>query len=134
VLVGDDADVVEPLAVALRQKDFDVYTAMSCREALKTAMVYGCDLLVSDLDLADGDGCDLLRAVFALRQVPAVAVTGRTDSETHQRARSAGFASVLTKPLTVDAVAEAIRCAFKERPVPESPAPHDSGGGQVGSG
>jgi two-component system, NtrC family, response regulator PilR len=117
MVVDDDADVAEMLGIVLRREGFQVHTALGCREALKTALVYGCDLLISDLRLADGDGCDLLRAVLALRHVPAVAVTGLADAESRQRAHRAGYAHVLAKPLTADAVLTTVRQALEERGV-----------------
>jgi DNA-binding NtrC family response regulator len=72
-------------------------------------------------------GCDLLRAVHALRQVPAVAVTGLADADCRQRAHRTDYTHVLAKPLTARAVLEAIRRALGERGVSLSITPSEGG-------
>ena len=110
LVVDDHADTVELFAVVLRRAGYEVHTALSNRDALKTAIAYHCDLLVSDLHLPDGDGCDLLRAVCALSPVSAIAVTGLPDATA--RARSAGFGNVLEKPVSTDVLVAAVRNAL----------------------
>jgi len=108
LLVDDDEEVVEVVARLLRAAGHEVHTALGCREGLRVALRFGCDVLVSDLRLGDGDGCDLLRALRAWRPVPAVAVTAYADGETRLRALRAGFAAVVLKPLEVADVAAAV--------------------------
>ena len=110
VLVVDDHEVtVELLARLIRAEGYTVHTAMGCRDGLRVALQYGCDLLVIDLCLPDGDGCDLLRAVRAHLPVPAVAVTGSQDPALAAKAARAGFERVLSKPLVYADLSTAIR-------------------------
>ena len=109
LVVDDQAETADLLALVLRRNGYEVHTALSCRDALKTALVYGCDFLVSDLALGDGHGCDLLPALCARAPIPAVAITGSSDADTARRAVRAGFNRVLVKPVVVDAVLSAIR-------------------------
>jgi DNA-binding response OmpR family regulator len=108
LLVDDDEEVVEVVARLLRAAGHEVHTALGCREGLRVALRFGCDVLVSDLRLGDGDGCDLLRALRAWRPDGAVAVTGDADAETRRRALNAGFAAVVTKPLAAADLAAAV--------------------------
>ncbi len=57
------------------------------------------DVLILDLGLPDGDGCDLLRELSAIRRVPAIALTGHAMVKDVERVRTAGFIAHLAKPL-----------------------------------
>jgi CheY-like chemotaxis protein len=108
LLVDDHELTLDLLARLLRSDGHEVHTALGCREALRVVLQYGCDLLVSDLLLPDGNGCDLLRAVRARRPVPAIAITGQDDDDAIRSALSAGFQRVLVKPLSYKALSAAV--------------------------
>ena len=115
LVVDDHADTADLIALVLRRSGFEVHTALGCRDGLRTALVYGCDLLVSDLNLGDGDGCALLRALCVRGPLPAVAVTGLADEEIARRARRSGFGVVLPKPFGVNALVTAVRAVLNAR-------------------
>lgn len=69
------------------------------------------DVLLCDIMLAGEDGYDVLRRVRELEdergtesvsRVPAIALTGYTDAEDHERARDAGFQAMLSKPVSAE--------------------------------
>ena len=73
----------------------------------------GLDLLICDIDLPDGNGCDLLRRLrdfFSGRAIPAIAVTGHDGWI--EECRCAGYASYLSKPLRLDDVLGAVRATY----------------------
>ena len=111
LLVDDDEAIVEAVGRLLRAEGHEVHTALGCREALKVALRHGCDVLVSDLVLPDGDGSALLRALRAHRPVPAVAITGNADEAARSRAERAGFWRVLGKPFLLETLTDAIERA-----------------------
>jgi CheY-like chemotaxis protein len=113
LVVDDHEDTLELVADLLRREGFEVRTASGYRDALRAARAHGCDLLVSDLYLGDGDGdgCELLRAVRAGGPVSAVALTGWWDAGTDRWARAAGFRRVVFKPFVLGAVLAAVRDA-----------------------
>lgn len=109
ILVVDDHGVtVELLARLLRAEGYDVHTALGCRDAIRVALRYECDVVVSDLIMPDGDGCDLLKALRAYRSMPAIAITGHADPSTAHRAHRAGFHRLLVKPLAFQTLTDAI--------------------------
>ena len=117
VLVVDDHEItLDTLARLLRGEGYEVHTALHCREALRVALQYGCDVLVSDLLLPDGHGADLLRAVRAYRPVHAVAITGDLDASSQCKAHRAGFQVLLHKPLTFATLADAVSRARQAEP------------------
>ena len=57
------------------------------------------DLLISDIELPDGSGLDLLVALQPTRDFPAIALSGFGAPAEVEQSRSAGFAIHLTKPV-----------------------------------
>jgi CheY-like chemotaxis protein len=113
ILVADDhEDSVSPLARLLRQEGHDVHEARSVADAFRFAVSAPVDLLISDLDLTDGDGCELLRRIRQLHPtVRGIAVSG-FDGEAYERqCREAGYERLLSKPLIFQHIRAAIGAA-----------------------
>jgi CheY-like chemotaxis protein len=121
LLVDDDELTLAALARLLKSEGYEVHTAANCRDALRAALCHGCDVLVGDLLLPDGDGWDLLNALRAYRPVAAVAITGDVDPATARRAERAGFRLVLAKPLSFDDVARAVAQELANERGPHGP-------------
>lgn len=56
-------------------------------------------VLISDLNLPDGDGVELAREAKAMQKVKAIAITGRSADDDRAVALEAGFDCYLTKPI-----------------------------------
>ena len=99
LLVEDDVDLADAVCSYLRAKAFvvDVVGRLdAARSALLTAQ-YSAVLL--DLHLEDGDGLELMPAVRALREQPAVIIlTARDQVSDRIRGLDAGADDYLTKP------------------------------------
>ena len=67
-----------------------------------------CDILVSDIDLPDGSGVELLRSLRARYPLKAIAVSGRSDRESADAALAAGYDLYLQKPISFTALLAAI--------------------------
>jgi DNA-binding response OmpR family regulator len=67
------------------------------------------DLIVSDLELGDGTGLDLLRSLGPRRSVPAIALTGYGSEEDRKMCLEAGFEMHIVKPVETRHLGEAIR-------------------------
>ena len=112
LIVDDHADSARALSRLFRHDGHAVITAHTIAGAL--ALVVGqqpVDVLLSDIGLPDGDGCELLRrlrAFYGGRDVPAVALSGLGDEQTLHRCREAGFRQFLLKPLTFEQVRDEV--------------------------
>lgn len=109
LLVEDDAATREVLAALLAELGAEVRAAAQAMQALHHADA-AVALIVSDLDLPGMNGLQLLPL---LRQriaapVPAIAVTARSEANTEQDARRAGFDAFLRKPITRDLLRAAL--------------------------
>ena len=72
------------------------------------------DLLLSDLGLPDGSGLDVMRALRGQGStLPGIALTGYGQTEDISQSREAGFATHLTKPLTLEKLQDAITALTK---------------------
>ena len=97
LLVEDDLDLLALLADYLEARGARVVRAATFALADRALLAERFDLLVSDIDLPDGNGHDLL-AERRERIGAAVALTGRRDGDSMDASRAAGFHAHLIKP------------------------------------
>lgn len=96
LVVEDDVSVARALSRTLARAGFSVATARSCATARALAQSF--DFAILDLDLPDGNGVDLARALMSNGKVPSVLFfTSCTDTTLVARARRMG--AVVMKPL-----------------------------------
>jgi signal transduction histidine kinase/ActR/RegA family two-component response regulator len=114
LLVEDHADTRLVLSRLLNSIGHVVTTADSATEAVRIIGEDGgdtFDLLVSDLSLPDGTGLEVVRALRGRRRgqpVKAVALSGFGMAEDVRKSLDAGFDRHLTKPVSLDALLEAV--------------------------
>ncbi len=108
LLAEDDAATVETAAKVLRGKGHLVRTATSLSGALEAASDEY-DVLVSDIDLGDGSGLELMRHVRSRGDTPGIAMSGYATEDDVQQSREAGFAVHLAKPVTFESLESAIQ-------------------------
>jgi DNA-binding response OmpR family regulator len=100
LVVEEDHDNRELLSAYLQLEGATVLAAGSVAAALEIAG--SIDVVVSELLLGDGDGCDLLcrlRTQAGRESVPALALTALTDADWKERALRAGFDHCAIKPV-----------------------------------
>jgi PAS domain S-box-containing protein len=123
LLVDDNTDTLRYLATVLRQRGHEVVTAdcvAAARAAVNEAKV-PFDLLLSDIELPDGDGMYLMRELSARRPIPGIAVSGFGAEEDRRLSREAGFFEHLTKPVDVGRLEAAIHRATSGAAGPQGP-------------
>ncbi len=108
LLVEDHVATLTALARLLRLEGYIVYTADGYQAALDVVKTERIDLVVSDIDLWDGDGRHLLRELQKLQNLKGIAVTGFTLPSEVEEYREAGFAAVVPKPLEPSQITSAI--------------------------
>lgn len=116
VLYVEDNEVNALLMQALfkHRPDLRLQVADSCAGALRRVRLHRPDLLLLDLRLPDGHGCDLLpqlRSLPGLQHVPAVAVSAE-DLPTF---RQHGFDDHWPKPLNLASVLDQLDHWLPER-------------------
>ena len=105
LVVDDNQDAAETLAMALELYGNKVMVASSATQALEVAPGFGPAVALLDIGLPDLNGYELARR---LRQLPGgssttlIAATGWGQQKDRERAFEAGFDHHLTKPIDVE--------------------------------
>ena len=110
LVVEDMADTRELIAVALRSRGAEVFSAASGFEGLATLAETRPDVVVSDIAMPGMDGYTFVRHLQertllerpARRPIPAVAVTAFASHEDRVRALDAGFQAHVAKPVDME--------------------------------
>jgi signal transduction histidine kinase/integral membrane sensor domain MASE1/ActR/RegA family two-component response regulator len=112
LLIEDEPDTRELLAITLESSGAEVTAVESAQEALNNLQRFKPHVLLSDIGLPIESGYELIRKVRALssetRNVPAVALTAFATEKDRQRALAAGFQIHLAKPVEPDVLVEAV--------------------------
>jgi PAS domain S-box-containing protein len=108
LLVEDHPDTASALAEFLQRFGHRVRIAHSLAQARELAEAGPFDLLVSDIQLPDGTGLELIVELRKRGPVRGVAMTGFGSDEDVARSRRAGFERHLVKPVSGQEVARAI--------------------------
>lgn len=118
LIVDDHADTREMCATLLDLAGFRTAEATNGIEALSMARTLAPDCVLMDLSLPALDGREATRQLKAddqTRGIPVIAVSGLSFGEGDPRRSEEGFAAVLTKPYTPEAMLSAIRLALDRR-------------------
>jgi CheY-like chemotaxis protein len=104
VVIEDELDAREFLAIALEQYGARVKAAASAAEGLRAVAAEVPDVILSDLGMPDEDGYSFIRKLRALPsneggQVPAIALTAFVRTEDRIRALESGFQLHFSKPI-----------------------------------
>ena len=113
MLVDDDAEYRELMALALGDRGFRVLTEPSAEEALYRLSLHAVDAAVIDIRLPGLDGAALAEALRRRSTMPIVAVSG-ADEAGGAEARRAGADAFLAKPARADELAETLRRLIAE--------------------
>jgi signal transduction histidine kinase len=108
LVVEDHEPTSAALTSLLIRRSYDVTAASSLADARAALGSERFDLVISDIGLPDGDGCDLLSSIAEDERVAAIAVSGYGMDEDVKRAKAAGFATHMTKPVTADELDRAL--------------------------
>ena len=113
LVVDDDAETREVMAVALGREGAIVTTAPSVEEAVAVIERGWPDVLLSDIGMPGEDGYDLIRKVRQLetvggRHLPAIALTGYAAADDRRRVLEAGFEAHVAKPVPAATMAPLI--------------------------
>ena len=104
MVVDDNQDAAQTLAMALELFGCEVGVAHTAAEALELAARFGPQVALLDIGLPDMNGYELarrLRATVQGRGMTLIATTGWGQEKDRQRAFDAGFDHHLTKPIDV---------------------------------
>ena len=111
LVVDDNADAAEMLAALLEIEGHEAVAAHSGPAALQILSQHRPDVVLLDIGLPGMDGYEVARQVRrlpGLAHTPLIAITGYGQEEDRQKARDAGFAHHMTKPVSLDELRRAL--------------------------
>jgi DNA-binding response OmpR family regulator len=110
LVVDDNTDAADSLAMLLQVRGDEVRVAYDGEEALFAEQEFKPDVLLLDIGMPKLSGYDVARRVRDARgsEVFIVAITGWGQEEDRQRAREAGFDHHFTKPVDYAVLLELI--------------------------
>ena len=102
LVVDDDVDAADSLAMLLRMSGYEVHVAYSGTTALQAAVEHHPSTAILDLSLPEMDGYELARRLRRhpqLAELRLIALSGLGQQEDFDRSRAEGFAAHLVKPI-----------------------------------
>ena len=112
LLIDDDVDTLQFLALMLTESKAQVHTCTTVSEGLAAMEWFDADVVVSDLAMPGEDGYTLISKLrnsgLESAQIPTVALTSYVRVEDRTRALSAGFNMFVAKPVQPDELVAAI--------------------------
>jgi DNA-binding NtrC family response regulator len=116
LVVDDDSLIRRSLGEMLRREGYAVTEAATANEALKIAATAAPSLVITDFNMPEVDGMQLLRELRARRpDLPVVLVTGYGTVEQAVEAMKSGAYDYVSKPILDDEMKMVVRRALEER-------------------
>ncbi|HTV79196.1 MAG TPA: response regulator [Steroidobacteraceae bacterium] len=119
LVVDDNRDAAETLALVLKMSGHELLLAHSGREALELGSRERPDVIILDIGMPDMSGYEVARRIRREawgRKMFLLAITGWGQEDDKDAARAAGFDGHLTKPVDPDEVETLLAGFLKMRP------------------
>ena len=123
IIVDDDRDTRELLALALESENFEVECVANGLRLISSLQLRRPHAILLDVNMSWIDGFELCRAVKKneqFRDIPVIFISGRGEPEDKRRGQEAGAADYFVKPLElnklVDRIREVIPASLPEEP------------------
>jgi PAS domain S-box-containing protein len=112
LVVDDEPEIVEILSQMLEELGYDVQSAQGSEEALGLFKnnPHGIDLILTDMTMPGLTGEELAIQTMEIRPgMPVILCTGFSKKMTAKRVNALGIQGFLTKPLTLEQLADTVR-------------------------
>ena len=105
--VDDSATVRKFISVALSMQGFEVVTACDGMDALEKLPDQQVDLVITDLNMPNMDGFELIKALREnpnYKNLPVIILTSLNDEESKGRSARVGANSYIVKPFSLEKI------------------------------
>ena len=113
ILIVDDSEFVRSYhSYILQQAEFNVITAVDGCDGLEKLYTNTCDLVLTDINMSNMDGYELIRRIRAdekYKSVPIIIVSTESESKDKTKGFDAGANLYIVKPSTPEMMIENIR-------------------------
>jgi two-component system response regulator PilR (NtrC family) len=130
LLIDDEADILDLLKITLGRMDIQATTAMSVGEAKRALERGRYDLCLTDMNLPDGNGIELVRHIAErFPDLPVAMITAHGNMDSAVAAMKAGAFDFVSKPVDLKLLRRLVGSALKLR----SAAGTEEGRGEAAS-
>jgi two-component system KDP operon response regulator KdpE len=131
LVVDDEPQILRFLRPGLTAGDFEVITAATGAEAVKSAATMAPDVIVLDLGLPDKDGKDVIREIRTWSKVPIIVLSARDREAEKIESLDLGADDYVNKPFGIGELMARIRASLRNRQQTDSVTPIFRAGGIV---
>jgi DNA-binding NtrC family response regulator len=116
LLIDDEKDFLEIMSERMRNRDIDVTTASSAKDALDLAAQGSYDAIILDLQMPEMDGLQALEKLKAINpDLQVILLTGHATVEKGVQAMKLGASDVMEKPADIQVLTEKIKKAHAKK-------------------
>jgi two-component system OmpR family response regulator len=124
LVVDDEPNITELVAMALRYEGFTVKTAATGRGALTAVSQFTPALVILDVMLPDIDGLEVLKRLNAAgHKVPIIFLTAKDATEDKVHGLTVGGDDYVTKPFSVEELVARVRAVLRRNGVDSAADP-----------
>ncbi len=121
LVIEDDQDMCDLLAVGLGRRGFSVSTYISGKEGLDAVSLQLTDVVLADINLPDMNGLDICNEIASnLPDIPVIIMTAFGSMDTAIAAIRAGAYDFVTKPLDIEILCMSLERAVRYRNLQET--------------
>jgi two-component system KDP operon response regulator KdpE len=115
LVIEDEAQIRRFVRMALEGADYAVSEAASLKQGMLQAGTRHPDLLILDLNLPDGDGIEVVKAVRTWSDMPILILSARLDESDKIQALDSGADDYLSKPFSVGELTARVRALLRRK-------------------
>jgi DNA-binding NtrC family response regulator len=116
LIIEDDAQMRDMLAISLRRSDFEAMTSESATAGLEALQSSKFDVVVTDINMRGLDGIEFCRRVAGTHpDLPVIVITAFGSMDTAIAALRAGAVDFIPKPFELEALTAAVQRALEPR-------------------
>ena len=116
LIVEDEAIQREALEAHLQEEGYQVLTAATVEAAKSIAALKALDGVVTDFNLPDGEGIDLLKHIKSINpEIPVIMITAYGSVDRAVEAMRAGAYDYQTKPINIDELLMILKRALEHK-------------------
>jgi len=119
LVIDDEMGIREVVREALSKEGHEVSTVPSAEQAFATLLKQPFDLVISDINLGESSGIDVLKKIRELqKEIPVIIYSGSVTSAIEEEAKQAGANAVLSKDIGIaELMKEVSKHAKVEAPI-----------------
>ncbi len=121
ILIVEDEDIIrKDIIRTLELSDYEALSASDGRQALKIALQYLPDLIISDIMMPEVDGFEFLLQLQQVKEtadIPFLFLSAKSDKSDIREGMNLGADDFITKPFDIDELLNAVETRLKKRDI-----------------